>query len=409
MPAFAYTAVDATGNKVSGALECRNKAEAYRELEAKALSPVRVETKEDGKAKKKRKAEAESGPVVLKRGAVISFTEELADLLDAGLQLEQALRVLRDRQQDKNIRRVAGTLREEIREGARFSQALKTASPSFDELYCNLVSAGEASGSLAEILSRLAVNQKQLLDLQKRTVSALIYPTVVMGFCVLLLVVFSTVLMPLLTKLMKKGNQELPLVTEILIKFTDFINAWWWLILAVIILLSILFKVVISTQPGRFWWDKTKLKLPAFGPVIAGRFFAQFSHSMANLVNNGVPLLNALKLLMRGTPNKYIQSQFEVVVNDVGEGVSLSRSLESKTDFPPSLIDRVAIGEQSGELGKAFSKAAVKYDEELDTHITRLTSVLPMLMLVLVAIVVGVIAYSVITTIFGSMRGIGGR
>lgn len=410
MPAFAYIAVDASGNKVTGDLDCRNKSEAYRTLESKALTPVQVDPvlDESTTAKKKKGAEYK-GPVPLPRSALILLTEELADLLDAGLQLEQALRILHERQQHKGIKAVAGILRDEIREGTRFSHALKKASPSFDELYRNLVSAGEASGSLSDILTRLAVNLKQLNDLQKRTISAMIYPTVVMGFCVILLVVFSTVLMPMLTKLMKKSGQELPLVTELLITFTDFINSWWWLILAIIIVISIVFKAFISTRGGRIWWDKTKLRLPAFGPVIAGRFYAQFAHSMANLVNNGVPLMNALQLMKRGTVNRHIQQQFETVVSEVGEGNSLSRTLERRTDFPASLVDRVAIGEQSGELGNAFSKAAKKYDEELDTHISRLTSVLPMVMLVFVAIIVGVVAYSVITTIFGSMKGIGGR
>lgn len=409
MPAFSYIAIDSKGTKVSGSLDCRNKSEAYRELESRSLAPVRVDSAAENEKPKAKAAAASKGPVPLPRTALITLTEELADLLDAGLQLEQALRVLHERQQNKGIKTVAGILREEIREGARFSQALKKASPSFDELYRNLVAAGEASGSLSDILTRLAGNLKQLHDLQKRTVSAMIYPTVVMGFCVILLVVFSTVLMPMLTKLMKKSGQELPLVTELLIKFTDFINAWWWLILTVIIIFSLGFKAFTATKGGRLWWDKWKLRLPAFGPVVAGRFFAQFSHSMANLVTNGVPLLNALKLLQRGTPNRHIKTQFEKVVNDVGEGISLSRTLERRTDFPPSLIDRVAIGEQSGELGNSFAKAARKYDEELNVHITRLTSVLPMIMLVIVAIVVGVIAYSVITTIFGSMKGIGGR
>ncbi len=411
MPAFAYTAVDASGKKVSGTLECRNKAEAYRSLEAQSLTPVTVKAQEDAAAKssKKTKSKGPLEPVALPRTAMITLTEELADLLDAGLQLEQALKVLHDRQQHKGIKTVAGILREEIREGTRFSQALKKASPSFDELYRNLVAAGEASGALPDILSRLAINLKQLHNLQKRTVSAMIYPTVVMIFCVILLIVFSTVLMPMLTKMMQKTGQDLPLVTELLIAFTNFINAWWWLILSVVAVTGLLFKAFIATKPGRLWWDRVKLRLPAFGPVISGRFFAQFSHSMANLVNNGVPLLNALNLLKRGTPNRHIRHQFDAVVSDVGEGNSLYRTLERRTDFPPALIDRIAIGEQSGELGKAFTKAAHKYDDELDIHISRLTSVLPMVMLIFVAIIVGVVAYAVINTVLGSITGIGGR
>ncbi len=409
MPAFAYTAVNSAGKQVSGHLDCCNKAEAYRTLEARALAPVRVEPQTAATAARQTRKGRPAGPVRLPRTALITFTEELADLLDAGLQLEQALRVLHDRSQHPGIKAVAGLLRDDIREGARFSQALKKASPAFDELYRNLVSAGEASGSLSHILTRLAVNLKQIHDLQRRTISAMIYPTVVMGFCVILLVVFSTVLMPMLTKMMEKSGQDLPLVTELLIEVTSFINAWWWLILSLVTAAFLGFKGITATAPGRLWWDRFKMALPAFGPVVAGRFYAQFCHSMANLITNGVPLLNALKLLQRGTPNRHIRSQFEKVVDDVGDGVSLSRTLEKRTDFPLALVDRVAIGEQSGELGKAFAKAARKYDEELDVHISRLTSVLPMIMLVFVAIIVGVIAYSVITTIFGSMSGIRGR
>ena len=207
MPSFAYTAIDNTGTKVSGSLSVRNKSEAYRELESKSLTPVQVkETDESAAAKAKAKGSglAIGVPVKLKRPQMILFTEELADLLDAGLQLEQALRVLSERQQDKALKTVAATLREEIREGTNFSTALKKASPSFDDLYRNLVAAGEASGALPEILRRLAGNQKQMYDLHRRTVSAMIYPAILILGCIVLLFVFSTVLMPQLTKLIKK-------------------------------------------------------------------------------------------------------------------------------------------------------------------------------------------------------------
>jgi len=413
MPAFAYTALDATGKKVTGDLNVRNKAEVYRELESKALSPVLIQAKEDsaagGKASAGKKKEKATGPVTLKRPQLILFTEELADLLDAGLQLEQALKILAERQQNKGIRQASETLRNEIREGAQFSRALAKASPSFDELYRNLVAAGEASGSLSEILRRLAVNLKQLFDLQRRTAGAMIYPATVLLGCVVLLFVFSTVLMPQLTQMIQKTGQDLPLITELLIAFTDFIGAWWWLIIIVVVALAILFRAYIATSNGRQWWDRYKMKAPAFGPVVVGRFYAQFCHTMANLVANGVPLLNSLKLITRGTPNLYMKGHLEQVVQDVGEGASLARSMAKTEAFPIQLVDRVAIGEQTGELGKAFTKAAVKYDEDLDVRIGRLTSIVPTAMLVFVAAIVGVVAYSIITTIFGSMAGIRSR
>lgn len=413
MPAFAYTAIDTAGQQVTGNLAVRNKAEAYRQLEAKALVPVVVEIVQDqsagAKDKKARKAEAEAtGPVPLSRPLMISFTEELADLLDAGVQLEGGLRILHERQTNKQIRAVAGILREEIREGARFSVALKKASPSFDDLYRNLVAAGEASGSLTQILRRLAESQKQLFGLQRKVTSAMIYPSFLLVGCVVLLFVFSTVLMPKLTDLISKTGQEFSLLTELLIRFTDFMGSWWWLVLIVVVTLALSFKAYISAAKGRLWWDAYKMKIPAFGPVIAGRFYAQFCQTMANLINNGVPLLNSLKLITRGTTNSYVKTHLESAVLDVGEGNSLARSMEKSGAFPPALVDRVAIGEQTGELGLAFSKAAAKYDDDLDVRINRLTSLVPQAILVVMAVIVGVVAYSIMTTIFGSMSGFRG-
>ncbi len=415
MPSFSYTAIYRSGNQVSGSVTVRNKAEAYRELESRALVPVLVY------------AGAEPGPAVrgapsvagkpgksnkntrLKRQELVLFTEELADLLDAGMNLERALKILQERQANQSIRAVAGCLRDEIREGTRFSKALGVASPSFDELYRSLVAAGEASGSLPEILRRLVVNLKQLFDLQRRTAGAMIYPLTVMLACVVLLFVFSTVLMPSLSEMMQKTGQELPMITDLLIRFTNFMSAWWWLILGMMIASAVGFKIAISSPSGREWWDGYKMKLPAFGPVIMGRFYAQFCHTLSNLINNGVPLLNSLKLITRGTPNRYIRNHLEAVVLDVGEGTSLARSMAKTAAFPEQLVDRIAIGEQTGELGKSFSKAAFKYDEDLDVRIARLTTVVPTVMLVFVAAIVGVVAYCMITTIFGSMSGIRSR
>ncbi|MEM9016303.1 MAG: type II secretion system F family protein, partial [Verrucomicrobiota bacterium] len=250
---------------------------------------------------------------------------------------------------------------------------------------------------------------KQLYSLQRRTLGAMIYPITVLLACVVLLFVFSTVLMPSLSEMMQKTGQDLPLITDLLISFTTFMSSWWWLILGIIIAVSVSFRVYISTSGGRTWWDGYKMRLPAFGPVILGRFYAQFCHTLSNLVNNGVPLLNSLKLIERGTPNRFIRNHLETVVLDVGEGSSLARAMEKTEAFPEALVDRVAIGEQTGELGKAFSKAATKYDEDLDIRISRLTTVVPTVMLVFVAAIVGVVAYCMITTIFGSMAGIRGR
>ncbi len=414
MPSFAYTAINAQGQTVSGSLAVRNKIEAYRKLESQALHPVSVSAVEEkgassAKAKAKADAEASGLPATLKRTELILFTEEMADLLDAGVQLEQALRVMNERQQNKAIKRISSILRDEIREGARFSTALKKASPSFDPLYRNLVAAGEASGSLGEILRRLATNLKQLHHLQSKVGTAMIYPAVLFAGSIVLMFVFSTILMPMLMELISKTGQKLPFITLILVKFSDFMGAWWWLILLIAFTALLGFRVFIATPQGRAWWDQAKLKIPVFGPVISGRFYAQFCHTMANLVANGVPLLNSLKLMSHAVPNVWLRKILENTVAFVGEGGSLAKGLGQSKAFPLALVDRVAIGEQTGELGFAFEKAAKKYDEELDVRINRLTTFFPQVILIVVAIVIGVIAYAIVTTMFGSVAGISSR
>lgn len=410
MPAFSYTALDGSGNTVTGSLDGRNKIEIYRELEKKALHPVSVKEAVD-RVKSGQKAEEETvdGPVRLKRTQVILFTEELADMLDAGLQLEQALRVLHDRQEDPAIRRVSAKLRDDIREGAKVSAALKKASPSFDELYVNLVAAGEASGSLAEILRRLAWNLQVMNDLQSRVVSALVYPAFLIGACALLLFVFGTVLMPQLTDLITSSNQQLPLLTRILVAFSDFMASWWWAILAVSVALFIGFRGIIATKGGREWWDQYQLAIPLIGPVLHAKFYAQFCQSLGNLVTNGVPLLNGLKLMGRATANVFLRDKLGKVAVLVAEGAPLSSAMRKVGNFPSLMIDMLGVGEQTGQLGKSLQKSSKRYDKELTTRIDRLTKMISPIVLIFMAVIVGVVAYAIISTLFQSATGIRGN
>ena len=412
MPAFAYTAIDSAGKTVKGAVSVRNKAEVYRELAKKALSPVSVREESAAKSKKAAAAaDAENAgpPPKLKRSTLILFTYELADLLDAGMQLEQALRILHERQDDKAIKAVSAILRDDIREGTRFSVALKKASPSFDELYTNLIAAGEASGSLALILRRLADNLKVIQDLQQRVISALIYPAFLFGLAVVLIIVIGTVVLPQLTSLLNNSKGEMPLMTAMLVGTSGFLSKWWWMVIVVAVAIWLTFKMVVSQPKGRAWWDRYKLSVPLFGPVLAYQYCAQFSQSLGNLVTNGVPLMSGLRLLCRATPNVYLHGLLEKVLLLVSEGGALSSAMRKVGWFPGLLMDLVAIGEQTGDLGKSLQKAATRYDNELSKRIDRLTKVIPPVVLIIIGIVVMVVAFAIISTLFQSINSIRSR
>jgi len=337
---------------------------------------------------------------------LILFTEELADLLDAGLQLQQALSIMVERQQHPAIKKVSGLLRDSLRDGSTLAVALRDASPSFDELYCNLVAAGEASGSLTKILKRLANSLTILHELQMRVVQAMIYPAFMILACIGLIVVFMVVLVPQLTTLLTSTNQELPKPTQMLIAMSGGFVTHWWRILLGIVGALILFQVIKALPAGRLWWDRLKVKIPLFGPVMACRYFAAFSQGLANLVGNGVPLLSGLKLMVKATSNRFYRMRLQQVVQKVEEGDPFSIALRQVRAFPMLLVDLTAVGEQTGDLGRSFEKAAMRYDKELNTRIARLTAIITPVIIVIMAVVVTIVAYSIVTAIFKSVNGI---
>jgi general secretion pathway protein F/type IV pilus assembly protein PilC len=410
MPSFAYTALDSSGKQVTGSLAVSTRAEAFRKLESQRLTPVKVseEAKTAG-AKTDEKKEDAGPPPVLKRALLIHFTEELADLLDGGLQLEQALRVMEERQDSPIVRRVSKLIRDQVREGAMFSKALQNASPSFDDLYRNLAAAGEASGSLPQILRRLSGSISQIHELQNRVTQAMIYPAMMIVALIGLITVLVTVLIPQLSSLLSKTGGHLPMGMQIMLIISNFFTHWWWLIIIALTAAFLSFRIYINTPKGRLWWDQAKLNLPLAGPVMSARFYAQFCGSLGNLVNNGVPLLNGLKLSVRATLNTFLRDLISKATAIVGEGASLSFALKKVGHLPTLMLDMIAVGEQTGNLGHSLDKVAQRYDKELDKRIKRMTAMITPVVIIVMAVIVGFVAYSVVTAIFQSMSGMKGR
>ena len=410
MPSFTYTALNPTGQQVSGKLQVGTRAEVFRKLEQQSLTPMKVVEDASAAATAKGKAKAQAAgdfeQVKLKRAQLITFTEELADLLDGGLQIDQALRVMAERQDSPGIKKVADILRNELREGSTVSKALRKASPSFDDMYINMTAAGEASGSLPDILRRQAMNLNILHELQSKVTQAMIYPSMLTIACIGMIIVFTTVVVPQITSLLGSTGSKLPLATEVLIKVSAFLGSWWWLMLAVGTIAFLLFRGYVNTPVGRMWWGQARMKIPLLGPVIATRLYAQFAHSLGNLVVNGVPLLNALKLASKAMTNVFMQSQLSKAVALVGEGAALSNALRKVGEFPTLLVDMVAVGEQTGNLGRSLEKTAARYDKELDIRINRLTTFISPAIMVFMAVIVGTVAYSIVTAVFSTSQGI---
>lgn len=407
MEQFQFKAANESGAVETGTLDARSKAEAYDLLRARKLRPVSIESAKSGGLGAKAASPAAAGPVRSLPGAqLLLFTEELSELLDSGLQLEPALRTIENRREKSQLQPVAAFLRQQVRDGVSFSNALRSCGNCFSELFCSMVAAGEAAGALPTILRRQSEYFAIMADLRRRVTMALVYPSIVFTAGIGLLIIFMTVLLPQLTQLLKRTEQKLPLATRALIGMSEFFGHWWWAILLGIIGMAVAFHFWTKTPEGRMTWARVSLRIPLLGKVLRGRFYAEFSQTMATLVDNGVTLLNGLTLLERATSNVYIRRILVRLSNRVGEGSSLSSSMRVVEFFPPELIDMITVGEQTGNLSGALERSAKRYDREFSNHIAQVTNLIQPITILVVALFVGLVAYSMITGILTSVSGL---
>ena len=433
MPLFAYKALSSTGGIQTGEVDAADRPEALRVLDKRGLQPVSLKESSSVSAAKPKAKEsaapaskpspksaskpsakevedpkATDGPLKLKRAEVIMFTEELSDMLAAGLQLEPALKSMEARQELGGLKDVASRIRQLVRDGTNFSTALKRVSPSFGPLYCSLAAAGEASGALDTILKRQAHYLKTLAELQSRLILAMIYPAFLVVAGIGVAVVFVTTLIPQLTTLIESTpGGKLPGPIKLMVGATDLIKAYWYVILIVVVAGLLFFKAWKDNPDNTLTWDRFKLRAPLIGPVVASRFYVQFLETMANLAGNGLPLLRALELSRDATQNLALRTELNTVIDQVGDGRAFSKALIRTGAFPPLLIDMVSVGEQTGKLDTSLRRAAERYDKELDKSLSRIMALIMPTILIIMAALIGTMAYLMITAIFQTIKNLG--
>ncbi|PTY02278.1 hypothetical protein DB346_09200 [Verrucomicrobia bacterium LW23] len=429
MPRFSYTALRTNGEKAQGTLEARNRSEALQLLSQQKLRPTKLEdTGAAGAAKSGSEgpgsvssattgarpkntaaaaaATAPSGNIRLSGRQLADFTEELGDLLDAGMALDPALRVMEQRKEESAVKQVATLLRQQVREGVSLSTALRKASASFGDLYCNLVAAGEASGALPAILKRQYQHLVMMSDIRAKALGALVYPAVIAACGLALMFIVSIFLGPQLENILGKMGRTQPLATRVLIAGSNFVTMWWWLILLGMGAAAAAFFRATQSGPGRDLWHRWQLRLPLIGPIVSTQFYATLCHTLATLVASGIPLLNALRLVTQATPNIFIRDSLERASELVAEGVPLSRALARHGSFPSALLDFIAVGEQTGDLAASLGKAGARYDKELSRSIIFLTSLIQPAIIIVMALLVGLVAYAIVSGIFSAVSGL---
>ena len=419
MAVFAYQGTGERGERRAGEIDAPTRSEALRRLALDRIQPLSLVAKVDAVVPAAKPARAQTagkarrenheGRLRLNKAQVILFTDELSDFLHSGLQLEPALQLMENREDKSPVKDVSAFLREKVRDGTSFSEALKVASPNFDELYCNLVAAGEVSGAMAPLLRRQAVHLVAMQDLRNRVNLALIYPAALVLAGLGAMAVFMTVLVPQMIKLFNKTGSSMPLPTYILVQLSGLTHRYGLFVGAIIGIIITVFVVYIQQPYGKRWWDEAKLKIPLIGPLLSATFYAQFCQTMANLLLNGLPLLTALKLMSRATGNVFFRGLLLRITDLVGEGASLTRAMKAVGHFPPNLRDLMKVGEQTGDLGTTMEKVGERYEKIIQMRIDRIMSVVPLIIISMLGLFVLLIAWSMLEGIFKAMQGIQGQ
>ncbi len=470
MAVFTYSALKKDGSMSTGELQAVDRSDAFRRLDRSGLQPVSLKQKDEAAAAAEKKsadkkaasdaransskpdeAKAEKkvqkkeelalakkdqknkeamvlaadkggkapsskgkgpkdgvpeGPVKLKKGDIVMFTEELSDLLAAGLQLEPALRIMESRDEMSSVKDVTAILRSRIRDGSSFSNSLRAASPSFGDLYCNLSAAGEISGALPKILKRQGEYMVSVQNLQSKVITAMIYPfcLIIAGLAVTIL--FMAFLIPRLAELLKGMGRSLPWVAQFIMDAGNFVLSYWWAILLLIGLIIWGVQRLIASESYRPKWDEQKVKMKFFGPLLSARFFVQFLETLSNLIGNGLPLLRALELTRDATVNLYLKSLLHQVIGIIAEGGSLSRALKKVGFFPSLLTDMITVGEQTGDLEHSLERTAHRYEKELQKVIDRGMAMITPVIILIMAVVVGAMAYMMVSIILQSVTSI---
>jgi type IV pilus assembly protein PilC len=344
----------------------------------------------------------------VKQRAVAIFTRQLATMIDAGLPLVQSLEILASQQESKVFRSIIREIREDVEGGSTFAGALKKHPGAFNELYTNLVVAGEEGGILDNILTRLANYIEKAEALKKKVKSALVYPSTIVGVAVIVVMILMVFVIPVFETMFKAAGQSLPLPTLITLTISKFIKKYILIVIPGLILLVYLFRKWYHTESGKAIVDRLLLKLPVFGVLFQKIAVARFSRTLGTLVSSGVPILDGLTIVSRTAGNRTIEKAILDARASIREGETIAGPLGRSGIFPPMVIQMISVGESTGALDSMLGKIAEFYEEEVDVAVANLTSLLEPFLMIFLGVVIGGVVISMYLPIFQMASAVGG-
>lgn len=399
MAVYEYVGLDAVGKGVKGIIDADSARTARGRLRKQGVFPTEVKEQSKGATQGKGlNVQIDFGKYFQRVGAtdIAQMTSQLSTLVGAGIPMVDSLTALVDQVENPLLKSALADIKEKVNEGHSLAKAMRGHPKVFNDLYVNMVDAGEQSGALEIVLKRLTEFTEKTVQLNSKLVSALTYPAImILMSSGLVLGLFSFVI-PRIKRIFDSFDAGLPLITTIIFALSNFVTGYWWLILLVGTIGTIGFVRYIRTPAGRHWWHRRLLRLPVFGPLNRKVAVSRFARTLATLLVSGVPILTALSIVRSVVGNDIIADAIEAASKNISEGQSIAVPLRASGEFDPIVIHMITVGEKTGELEHMLTKVADAYDAIVENTVDTLTSLLTPILTVFMGVTVGIIALGIL-------------
>jgi type IV pilus assembly protein PilC len=387
-----------------GEISAANEAAVRSALRRQQIQAIKIETKPKDllrglKFGRRRK---------VKEKDIVVFTRQFATMIDAGLPLVQCLEILASQQDNTTLKEILLKVKADVEAGSTFADALRKHPTVFNDLFCNLVTAGETGGILDTILNRLAAYIEKSMNLKKKVKGAMVYPIAVLVIAMIVVISMLVFVIPVFQKMFADMGGTLPAFTQMVINLSDFMRRYFLLVAAALVVLYFLFQRYYKTERGQLTVDDYLLRLPIFGSLIRKVAIAKFTRTLGTMLSSGVPILEGLDIVARTSGNKVIEKAILKTKMSIGEGKTIAEPLAASGVFPPMVVQMISVGESTGALDSMLSKIADFFDDEVDAAVAALTSLLEPLLMVFLGGAIGAIVVAMYLPIFQMASILGG-
>ena len=399
MPTFVWEGKTAQGKVLKGEIEAPNLEAVFAVLRERRIRPVPTRVREKGVGlETELKIPGLRGSVKPRDLSV--FTRQFATMIDAGLPIVQCLSILGEQVENKALCVALRSIKRDVEGGATLAEALKKHPKIFDDLYVNMVDAGEVGGVLNTILNRVAMFIEKASKLKKKVKGAMIYPTTIVAVAVIVVTILLIFVIPVFADLYKSMGKALPAPTQITINISNWFVATWYYLIFALVATVVSISCYYKTEPGKLNVDRLLLRFPVIGDLLRKVAVARFSQNMAILLSSGVPILDGLAITARTAGNKVVERAIMQSRVSISQGKTIAEPLKESRIFPPMVCSMVSVGENTGGLDGMLTKVAELYEEEVDDAVANLTALMEPLIMIVLGVILGGLVISMYLPIF---------